>query len=203
LRPRSNVTLSVGPSYSHGETGFQYVDRYDDALNTAFYGARYLFGRIVQNTVSMDTRLNVTFSPSLTLELFMQPFIAAGKYTSYSEFAAPRASRRLVYGRDQGTMVLRADANGGPNHVTVDADGAGPAPSFTFDDPSFTFRSLRGNAVLRWEYRPGSTLYLVWTRSGSSSLHRGQLNFGEDFRSLWSGESENIFLVKFNYWLGF
>ena len=101
-------------------------------------------------------------------------------------------------------MIAREGTGNNPVRITVDADGAGgPAPEFSFNDPSFTFRSLRGNAVLRWEYRPGSTLFLVWTRSGSSSLHRGALDFGQDFRSLWSGESANIFLVKFNFWLGF
>jgi hypothetical protein len=56
--------------------------------------------------------------------------------------------------------------------------------------------------VLRWEYRPGSTLFLVWTRNGSTSLNRGAVNFGDDVRSLFEGPSENIFLVKLNFWLG-
>ena len=204
VKPRPNVTVSFGPSFSHSEDPSQFVDRYADAAYSAFFGTHYLFGHLDQNSVSMNTRLNVTFSPSLTLELFMQPFMVAGDFSNYNEFAAPRSSRRLIYGQDMGTIVKREGADpGDPNRITVDADGAGAAPPFSFDDPSFTFRSLRGNAVLRWEYRPGSTLFLVWTRSGSSSLNRGTLDFGEDFRSLWSGESENIFLVKFNFWLGF
>ncbi len=69
-------------------------------------------------------------------------------------------------------------------------------------DPSFTLRSLRGNAVLRWEYRPGSTLYLVWTRSAASSLSRGAIDFRDDAEALFSGPAENIFLVKVNYRLG-
>jgi hypothetical protein len=85
---------------------------------------------------------------------------------------------------------------------TIDPDGAGPATSFQVTDPSFTFRSLRGNAVLRWEYLPGSTLFLVWTRSSASDLARGRIDFGPDARALFQGPAENIFLIKLNYWLG-
>ena len=203
LRPASNMTLSIGPSFGHSETGFQFVDSYADAGHTAFFGRRYLFGHLEQNSVSMDTRFNVTFSPTLTLELFMQPLVAAGEFSRYNEFAAPRSIDRLVYGEDMGTAVVTPDPGGGPASIAVDADGGGPAPTFTFNDPSFTFRSLRGNAVLRWEYRPGSTIFVVWTRSGSSSLSRGQIDFGDDVGSLFQGPSENIFLIKVNYWLGF
>src|SRR2546426_12807502 len=86
--------------------------------------------------------------------------------------------------------------------IFIDPDGSGPAARFAIEDPSFTLRSLRGNAVLRWEYRPGSTLYPVWTRSGASSLTRGAIDFSDDARALFRGPSENIFPVKVNYWLG-
>jgi hypothetical protein len=103
-----------------------------------------------------------------------------------------------------GTVTVTPDPAGGPATVEVDADGSGgPAVPHTFRDPSFTLRSLRGNAVLRWEYRPGSTLFLVWTRNGASSLSRGQMQLREDAGALLEGPSENIFLVKMNYWLGF
>jgi len=204
LRPRSNVSLSLRPSLSHSETGFQFVGSYADPAYTTFYGNRYVFARLEQNSLSMDTRFNVTFSPTLTLELFMQPFITAGDFSRYNEFAAPRSSRRLIYGQDMGTVVVTpATTPDDAATITVDADGSGTAPSFSFPDPTFTFRSLRGNAVLRWEYRPGSTLFVVWTRSGSSVLTRGQIEFGDDARALFRGPSDNIFLVKVNYWLGF
>ncbi|MGH7531402.1 MAG: DUF5916 domain-containing protein [Gemmatimonadales bacterium] len=203
LRPRPNVSISLSPAVSREETGFQYVDAYDDSTAAAFYGRRYVFAHLEQNSVSLNTRLNVTFSPTLTLELFAQPLIASGEFSDYSAYAAPRGSRRLVYGRDMGHVTVTPDPAGGRSTITVDADSAGPAPSHAFPDPSFTLRSLRGNAVLRWEYRPGSTLYVVWTRTGASQLTRGQIAMGADARALFEGPSENIFLVKLNYWLGF
>ena len=85
----------------------------------------------------------------------------------------------------------------------IDPDGpTGPSPKFLINDPSSTLRSLRGNVVLRWEYRPGSTLFLVWTRSGSSQPQRGQIDFREDAGALFQGPSSNAVLLKLNYWLG-
>jgi hypothetical protein len=207
LQPRSNVAISVGPSISHSETGFQYVGSYPDSTDNLFFGNRYVFAHLTQNAVSMNTRFNVTFSPTLTLELFMQPLIASGQFSRYNEFAAPRSARRLEYGRDFGTVTVTPAANPArdPATITLDADTlGGGAPSFSFPDPTFTFRSLRGNAVLRWEYRPGSTLFVVWTRSSRiPDLPRGNIQFSDDASALFPGPSENIFLVKATYWLGF
>jgi len=152
--------------------------------------------------VSMDTRFNVTFSPNLTLELFLQPFIASADYRAFREYAATRTDRRLVYGRDIGTVTVQPAHGDTAAVYTIDPDGTGPAAAFQLTDPSFTLRSLRGNAVLRWEYLPGSTLYFVWTRSSASDLVRGTLDFSADSRALFRGPAENIFLIKVNYWLG-
>src|SRR5262249_47355934 len=142
LQPRSNVSVSVGPSYDHSVTGHQYVGSYADAAATLFYGNRYVFAHLNQHTVSMDTRFNVTFSPTLTLELFMQPLIASGQFARYNEYAAPRSVRRLEYGRDFGTVVVTPAANPAkdPATITLDADTlGGGSPSYTFTDPTFTF----------------------------------------------------------------
>jgi hypothetical protein len=197
LRPRSNVSLSLGPSISHSEDGTQFVDSIPDSTATAFYGKRYVFADLVQNQISMNTRFNVTFTPNLTFELFVQPFIASGDFSRFKEFAAPRGLRKLVYGVDVGTSTPVASGD------SIDPDGAGPANGFVIAPRDFTLRSLRGNAVLRWEYRPGSTLFVVWTRSSRlPSLTRGRIDFGEDAGAIFRGPSENIFLIKVNYWLG-
>jgi hypothetical protein len=202
LRPASSLSLTVGPSYGVDRSESQYVTVVDDPTATAFFGRRYVFADLTQRTLSMETRLNVTFTPNLTLELFVQPFIASAGYSAYREFAAPRTRRRLVYGRDVGTIAVQPAHGDTAAVYTIDPDGGGPAAAFQVPDPSFTLRSLRGNAVLRWEYLPGSTLYLVWTRSSASELVRGTLDIGQDTRALFRGPAENIFLIKVNYWLG-
>ena len=196
FKPASNVSLSLGPSISHDENASQFVDSVPDGTATAFFGERYVFADLVQNQVSMNTRFNMTFTPNLTLELFMQPFIASVDFSRFKEFAAPRGLRKLVYGVDVGTSTPVAAGD------SIDPDGGGPANSFIIPPLDFTVRSLRGNAVLRWEYRPGSTIFVVWTRSGESFLGRGSIDFGNDAGALFRGPSANIFLIKINYWLG-
>ncbi|MGH7561483.1 MAG: DUF5916 domain-containing protein [Gemmatimonadales bacterium] len=202
LRPSSNVNLSVGPSYRWQTSVVQYVKTVPDSTATAFYGNRYVLSDLRQSTLSFDTRLNVTFTPALTLELFAQPFMSAVHYKDFKEYDAPRRATRLVYGRDVGTITSDQNAEGQVTRYRVDPDAAGPAAEFTIDNPDFNFRSLRGNAVLRWEYRPGSTLYLVWTRNGSAfAPYVGDFDFSRDFDSLLEAKSDNVFLLKASFWL--
>jgi hypothetical protein len=137
--------------------------------------------------------------PTVTLQLYAQPFLASGDYSAFSEFLAPRTDVQRDYGKDVGTLV-RDPAT---SKYTVDPDGAGgPAAPFTFDDPNFTSRSLRGTAVLRWEYRPGSTMFFVWTQQRSGSDVYGDFDFRRDTRSLFGDRPDNVFLVKATYWVG-
>lgn len=199
-RPAPSVSLSLGPEYDYGEAARQYVTAVADPTATTFYGRRYVFADIVQRTLAMDTRLNVTFTTALSLEVYAQPFISSGRYFDFKEINAPRGMDYSVYGRDRGTIT--STGSGASRVYTIDPDGAGPAASFTLGNPDFTFRSLRGNAVLRWEYRPGSTLYLVWTQMRSATGSEGDLSFGRDRRALLAAHPDNIFLVKASYWLG-
>jgi hypothetical protein len=199
IRPASNVSLTLGPNYSHNESRAQYVTAVADPTATSFYGRRYVFASLKQSTLSMETRLNIAFTPTLTLDLYAQPFIANGRYSDFKEFAQPRSLTKLVYGRDVGVITPATDANG--QRYTVDPDGAGPAAPFSFGKPDFTFRSLRGNAVLRWEYHPGSTLFLVWTQSRSDYASVGDFDFSRDLSALFRAKAQNIFLLKVNYWL--
>ncbi len=201
LKFGSNTSVNFAPSYSHSR-GTQYVMRQDDPTANAFYGRRNVFARIDQRSLSLDTRLNVTFTPSLTLELYAQPFVANGRYSSFEEFAAPRELRKVVYGRDVGAITEQRDVDGALTGYLVDPDGAGPAESFVISNPDFSLRSLRGNAVLRWEFRPGSTLFLVWqqTRAGSSSA--GTFDLSRDRALILADRPINVFQLKVNYWIG-
>jgi hypothetical protein len=197
LKPTANVFVQLSPTFNADEDVAQYVMAVDDPTATAFGGTRYVFAFIKTRTLSLDTRVNWTFTPNLTLQLFAQPFFASGDYMRFREFAAPRTVRKLEYGRDIGT--IGRDASGS---YTVDPDGAGPAAAFTFDNPDFSVRSLRGTAVLRWEYRPGSTVYFVWTQQRSGQDATGTFDFGRAYPALLRDRPDNIFLIKVSYWLG-
>ena len=157
FKSMASMFVQLSPTIRRDEDAAQYVTTVSDSTDHAFFGNRYVFAYINTRTISLDTRVNWTFSPNLTLQLFVQPFIASGAYSSFREFEKPRSVKKLVYGEDVGSIVRTPASGGNGASYTVDPDGAGPAAPFSFSDPDFTTRSLCGIAVLRWEYRPGST----------------------------------------------
>jgi hypothetical protein len=200
-RPDANVSLSFGPSWYRSHNYAQFVSTVGDSTARSFYGTRYVMAVLDQPVLGLDTRASVTFSPTMTLEVYAQPFFAAGRYHNFEEYAAPRTKDVVVYGRDRGSITATRDAGGMVSHYTIDPDGAGPATAFTIDNPDFSQRSLRGNAVFRWEYRPGSVLYVAWTQSRVSDAAFGDLNFQRDRSALFATRPDNIFLVKASWWL--
>jgi hypothetical protein len=198
LKPATNVFIQLSPSFNISDNPAQYVTAVTDPTAVTFDGSRYVFAFITTRTLSLDTRVNWTFTPNMTLQLFAQPFFASGDYGRFREFAAPRAVRKLEYGRDLGTIVRDASTQ----RYTVDPDGNGAAAPFSFGDPDFSVRSLRGTAVLRWEYRAGSTMYFVWTQQRSGSLADGTFDFNRDRTALLRDKPDNVFVIKVNYWIG-
>jgi hypothetical protein len=193
-RPSSALHLSLGPALTRNHTLSQYVTTVPDPAAAATFGARYVFATLDQTELSMVARVDWTFSPALTLQLFLQPLISAGDFGELKELAAPRSYDFAVYGRDRGT------ATPGETGTAIDpGDGGTP---FTVPEQNFTIRSLRANAVLRWEWRPGSTLFLVWQQNRDADATLGNLRLGRDLGALFgSGESRNVLAAKASYWL--
>jgi hypothetical protein len=202
FKPAENIKVSFGPYFSRNVDPKQFVTNVSDAAATAFGGQRSIFAGLDQNTLSMNTRINATFTPTLTLELFAQPFLASGRYEAFKEYAAPRTSDMRVYGRDVGTVAETRDAQGNVVTTRIDPDGAGPATAFDIANPNFNVRSLRGTAVVRWEYRPGSTVFFVWTQERSGSDSFGNFDFMRDKSALFRDRPVNVFQIKASYWLG-
>jgi hypothetical protein len=196
MRPTSFINLSVGPSWNVQHASGQYVTGISDALETATFGERYVFANLSQTTLSVETRLGWTFTPNLTLQLYAQPFVSTGKYSSFKQLRAPRTYDFDVYGQNTGTVTR--DASG----YTIDPDGDGAAPSFAIGDPNFNIRSLHGDAVLRWEYRPGSTLFFVWQQQRDGYEPIGDFSLRRDAGAIFRAQPTNVFLVKFAYWIG-
>ncbi|MEM0963630.1 MAG: DUF5916 domain-containing protein [Bacteroidota bacterium] len=193
-RPTSAVSVSLEPSIQQGRDPRQFVTAIDDPVAIRTFGRRYVFGEIEQTTVAVATRLDWTFTPTLTLQLFARPFLSRGQYTSFSALDEPGALRFPTYGVDFGTAGTDVDGS-----TTLDAgDGSDPV----MVQPDFTVRSLRGNAVLRWEYRPGSTLFLVWQQQRDGFEADGLFEFSRDVRSVLTDPVTNVFLLKLSYWLG-
>jgi len=196
VRPTSAIHASFGPTFSVTSSSNQYVQTVSDPLASATYGNRYVFANLRQTTLSLDTRLDWTFSTTLSLQLYAQPFVSAGKFSTFKELLAPRTRRFGVYGTSRGAISR------GTNGVyTLDPDANGPAPSFEVSDPNFNVRSLQGDAVLRWEYRPGSTIFFVWQQQRDGVAPIGDFGFTRDVGDIFREPPTNVFLLKATFWL--
>ncbi|MCG8468576.1 MAG: carbohydrate binding family 9 domain-containing protein [Gemmatimonadetes bacterium] len=196
IQPSSQFELSMRPNVTWNERAWQYVGQ-----PSSDTGTHYVFGRLDQQTVSLTTRLNYTVSPDLSIQLYAQPFVSAGTYDNLMEVADPRArafsDRFALYDEDR---IRRIESDGFGTYE-IDEDGDGEA-DFSFSDPDFNIKSLRSNLVLRWQYRPGSTIFLVWSRDQGSFVNDGSFEFGRDFGDVFNIPSTNVLLLKFEHWLG-
>jgi len=197
IRPVDNWTISLGPNLSRSLVKTQYLTSVTDETAAATFGRRYIFTELERTQISMETRINVTFTPDLSIELFVQPLLSSGDYSKMGELREARKYGFDEYGIDTGTISFNATAN----EFDIDPDGVGPAGSFTVDNKDFNTRSLRGNAVLRWEFRPGSTLFLVWQQHRSGTEDFGDFQFGRDTGSIFDAPADNVFAIKLDYWL--
>jgi hypothetical protein len=198
LKPSERLTLSTGPDWSRSYGFAQYVRSVDDATAVSTFGGRYVFGGIDQWQLTMTTRAKVIFSPHASLQVFMQPLLATGDYGGFKELARPRTYDFLRYGTDVGTLSFDPLTR----NYTADPDGAGAATPFTFSDPDYNFKSLRLNAVFRWEMKPGSNFYAVWTRQQQDFGNPGIFVPGRDTRAMFTAPGDDIILFKVSYWLG-
>ncbi len=199
VRPSGALSLSLSPNFSGGRSSAQFVQRVPDTLAARTFGTRYVFAQLRQHELDLALRLDATVSPTLSLQVYAQPFTFVGEYGGYKELAAPRTFRFDAYGQANGSSITY-DATAGT--YTVHPEGAQPADSFTIANPSFRTRSLRINAVLRWEYRPGSTLFVVWTQNRAGDFADPTFDVGRDLgRELFKDRPTNVLLVKFNYWI--
>jgi hypothetical protein len=196
LRPSSNVHINFGPSWSRLHDTEQLIRSVADPLASATYGRRYVLAGLVQNTLSLDTRIDVTLSPTLSFVAYVQPFVSSGSYSDYKELALPGTYQFNRYGPGQ---ISYDDANA---QYVIDPDGTGAAPGFTVSQPDFNVRSLRGNAVMRWDYRPGSSLYFVWQQQRSGFEQIGDFDGRRDVGAIFRTIPTNVFLVKATYWIG-
>jgi hypothetical protein len=199
-RPSTATELSIGPTLERIEDGAQYIRTIPDQLAAGTFGKRYVFSTLHQRTLSFDTRADWTISPSLSFQLFAQPFTSTARFSGYKELRAPGTFAFNVYGKDEGTIAERSDGT-----FSVDPDAAGPASPFVIGDraneSSFVTRALRVNAVLRWEYRGGSALYVVWQQARDDDEQLTG-DYRQGLQKVLDVPARNILLLKASYRVG-
>lgn len=169
----------------------QYITTLDGGRASTF-GSRYVFGMIQRSTISARMRFDYAVTPDLTFEGYVEPFAASGRYFGHGELESARSRDLRTYGT-QGTSIVRAED--GSYQIT---DGA---ETFTISNRDFNVLSFRSNLVMRWEWLPGSTLFVVWQQDRSTEADVGDLVGVGSLRDALRARGEHFFALKLTYWM--
>ncbi len=184
-RPMNALNISLEPTYASNQNEMQYV-----TTSEVNGEPRFVVARIDQSTIRLVVRATYMLTPNLSIQYYGQPFGTAGQYTKFKSITNPHASE---YSSRYAPIspALSADA------YWVDENNDG-ASDYSFGKPDFNFGQFRSNTVLRWEYIPGSTFFLVWTRERNGAFYAtdpNHKNYSFDF----SEKGHNVFLMKYTY----
>ena len=195
--PASAFNLSLEPDYSYFRNELQYVNT---VVATGGGGGtkKYIVGKIDQKTISLTVRFNLSLTPDLSVQFYGMPFISAGKYDRFKLITEPRAKK--WEDRYQLFEESQLEYLEGEEIYLVDENGDG-VNDYSFANPDFNFLQFRANLVLRWEYRPGCTLFLVWSQGRTEAARNGLMDFNRDIDRLFSSHPDNVFLIKLSYCL--
>lgn len=182
------VNVEAEVSYATNLDDFQYA-------GTATTGSahRYLMGRMDQNTLRTTLRFDINFTPQLSLTYFGSLFASTGSFSDLKLVTRPLAAR-------YEDRFRRIDARTAYDPAADSYSIADSGLNFDFKNPDFALREFKSNFVLRWEYRPGSILYAVWTQNRDDTRRLGDFSAGSEYRRLFGAHPDNTFLLKISYW---
>ena len=192
-RPSKSLKITLSPNFNSNNDELQYVTQQDYSNKTD-----YIFARIHQKTLSASLRINYIITPNLSIQYWGQPFFASGKYTEFKRITDSRADKYS----DRFSLLSNNElAYVNPDEMYRVSDQAGNQ-LYTFDQPDFNVKEFLSNMVVRWEYLPGSTIYLVWSQTRNQSVSDGNFNLHNDFKTLFDDKPYNVFLLKMSFRLG-
>ena len=193
-RPVQALKININPGFNVFKNELQYVTQED--FNN---GKRYIMANIDRKTLNMSLRINYNITPDLTIQYWGQPFIATGKYSAYKYITDSRADKL----NDRYQIYTNEQISYDPvSEIYLVDDNADQTVDYSFDKPDFNVREFLSNLVVRWEYRPGSTLFLVWSQNRSENVNNGTFDFSDEIDHLFRLKANNIFLIKFSYRFG-
>ena len=192
LKPASRFNISFNPFYMFNRENLQYVDTAENNGED-----RYILAKLDQKTVGLVFRLNYSISPELSIQYYGQPFISAGAYSEYKRVTEPRAQNYNERFHPFTPDEITADDE---NELYLIDEDQGGATDYVIEYPDFNFKQFRSNLVIRWEYRPGSLLYLVWSQDVTAEDEYRDFSLKRDIRDLFKVTPDNVYLIKLNYW---
>jgi hypothetical protein len=190
-QPLNSLQISLSPKYNVNKNELQYVDTREVQGRSKF-----VLGSIHQKTLSMQFRVNYIITPNLSIQYYGQPFASKGTYSKFKEVKASRDNQYLnrfaLYSK--GQLVF----NGNNDEYSVDEDNDGVI-DYSFDKPDFNVVEFRSNFVVRWEYIPGSTLFLVWSQSRNGDAEIDRFSPSQISNRLGISAPHDVFLIKYTY----
>ena len=189
-QPTDALSLSVAPSLNLSQRRDQYVTTRTDVRG----GTNYVHAHIEQQTISLTLRATYNLTPDFTIQYYAQPFVARGVYDEFKDVADPLAKRfENRYENYSDVVYNPVNETYGVNNDTD------PQADLVFSDPDFNFLQFRSNLVVRWEYFPSSTLFLVWQQGNTGGADPMKSAFSALTEDLFAGDLRNTFLLKATY----
>jgi len=190
-QPTNALRISINPSYDINKDKLQFVETVEHNNKN-----NYINASIEQRTLSMSVRVNYTINPNLTIQYYGQPFISRGLYSNFKTITDAQASnfddRFQLYTNNQ----ISFDELNDVYQVDENINGT---PDFDFGNPDFSSVQFRSNLVARWEYIPGSEIFLVWSQGNVGSQNPENDLFQSLDRQIFGEKADNTFLIKATY----
>ncbi len=187
-RPTNALRLSFSPTYVRNKSEMQYI------ATESFAGKdRFLFGSLDQKTASFVFRIDYCIKPNLTVQYYGSPFVSVGAYSKFKRITDPRADNYRDRFEVLADEQIRYDKADEVYYIDEDLNGA---DDYSIDYPDFNYRDFNSNLVIRWEFTPGSLIYLVWAQARTDYISMGRFNYRNDMDALFDTHPHNVFLIK-------
>ncbi len=190
-RPINSLRISTYAKYGNYENDLQYV-------NTKFWGKepRYILGNLDRETLYFTLRVDYNISPDFTIQYYGSPYVSGGLFSGYKKIINSNSNNyqdrfhifdtnEISYIEDDGIYSINESATS--------------LSAYNFSNPDFNFKQFRSNLVLRWEFKAGSAVYLVWSQSRTSQSSNGNFDYKNDFKNLFKVSPHNVVMLKFSY----
>jgi len=194
-KPVNAISISLSPEYTISSDNLQYVTTIEDSNPDT-----YIMANLHSQQLSLSARINVGITPDMSIQYYGQPFFFSGKYTRFKTITNSMADNYTDRFHEYTAGEIQLDSENGVYNVDADKNGT---TDFSFDDPDFHFLQYRSNLVFRWEYKPGSTFFLVWSQGRTTDGPEGTFNFSDYATELHQAIPRNDFLIKISYALIF